>query len=78
MPANVTKTDIEFHEFRVWKQEEEDGIHWYASVGYAVATEEGETWRKNLTEEVTGTLKTKASALFTAIRNHVKTREGLA
>lgn len=82
--TTLTKTGIDINEFRAWKETrldpetEEFVTTWYASAGYRVITAEGETWNRELSEEITGPIKTKASALLTAIRAYILThKEGL-
>jgi len=83
MAINLTKTDIKFNEFRIWRAEELRGdppvltTIWYASVGYEVQTTEGETWKRDVIRELTGALKTKASGLLADIRTYILSQEGL-
>jgi hypothetical protein len=81
MPARLTKTGITFNEVRFWSQDEmEEGLpvtHWYVSADYYVETAEGETWRKSLSEEVSGPTKTKAADLLASIRTVIMNKEDL-
>ena len=79
MTAQLTKTGIEFDEFRVYRVSEGDPptTEWHITVGYRVLTEEGETWTRDVTEKLAGPIKTKASGLLTAIRTIILQREGI-
>ena len=82
----LTKTGIEFDEFRVWRETKQELVGdefqeittWHITVGYRVMTAEGETWQRDVTEELKGAIKTKAAGLLNDIRNVILQREGLA
>lgn len=77
--VQLTKTGVEFDEFRVYRVLEGDPptTEWYITVGYRVLTEEGETWTRDVTEKLAGPIKTRASGLLTAIRTVILQREGI-
>jgi hypothetical protein len=79
MAVQLTKAGIEFDEFRVWRETTEvpPVTTWYISVGYRVTTAEGETWQRDVTEELKGGIKTRASNLLAAIRDVILQKEGL-
>ncbi len=84
--TTLTKTGIEFDSFHVWRETRLEAVDaapqevttWYISVGYRVTTAEGESWQRDITEELTGSIKTKASSLLTSIRNVILQKEGLS
>lgn len=82
--STLTKTDVEFDQFRFWRQVErdpetlEETIHWHLSVEYRVLTQESETWRRDASIELTGTMKARVADLLPDVRNWVLTQEGIA
>ena len=82
MTTELTKTGIRLDEVRFWREtrweETEEVTRWYGSAGYIVETAEGEEWSRNLQQEITGAVKTKASELLEMIRAAILAKEGLA
>ncbi len=86
MPVALNKVGVEFDEFHVWREtkmemvgeEYQEVTTWHISAGYRVTTAEGETWQREVTEELKGAIKTKATNLLAAIRDVILAREGLA
>lgn len=85
MTVQLTKEGVEFDEFRVWRETREEVVDdelqevttWHISVGYRVTTAEGETWGRDIAEELRGPIKTKAADLLSDIRNVILQKEGL-
>lgn len=83
--VTLTKTGVEFDEFRIYREtrvvlvgdEFQEVTTWYITVGYRVTTAEGETWQRNVTEELAGPIKTKAAELLADIRAVILQKEGL-
>lgn len=79
----LNKTGVTFDEFRIYRKTEldlgsgQEVTKWYATVGYTVETQEGESWHKQLERELTGPIKTKAVNMLTAVRDAVLQHEGL-
>jgi hypothetical protein len=82
--STLTKTGVEFDTFRFWRQVErdpetqEETTRWHLSVEYRVLTQEGESWRRDATIELTGAMKTRVANLLPDVRNWVLSQEGIA
>ncbi len=77
--TTLTKTGVELDEYRVYRVTEGDPpvTTFHITVGYRVLTAAGETWNRDVTEELAGTIKTKASSLLASIRTVILAREGI-
>lgn len=83
MPGTLTKTDVRFEDFRIFRTTETDPntqdiiIKWYVTVGYTVVTAEGEEFNRNLHLELAGARKTAAKNFLTDLYGYIKTQEGI-
>lgn len=78
MPKVLTKTDIEFNEFRIVRELQEDNTYkWFLIVAYNIKTQEGEIINRDWQTEITGALKITISNFFDNLVSKIRTREGL-
>lgn len=69
MPLILTKLDIVFDDYRVYRELQEDGTYKvYANAGYHLTTVEGESIPRSKTVELTGAAKTRAATLLGDIK----------
>ncbi len=80
MSRTLTKTDIEFESVTILKVTDPrtGDVTLVANIGYTITTSERETIKRDLNGlELTGTDKTRMTNALTAIKNAIKTREGI-
>jgi len=71
-------TDIEFEEYRVYRETDADGVvHVWATAGFRVVTAEGQDFTDSITVELTGPAKTRAGALLADIKTLARAKRGL-
>lgn len=74
MPKTIQITDIDFVEYRVFQQPSGDV---FATVGFVMVTNTGDSLRGDETVELTGTAKQRAGALLQDIKQLIKARRGV-
>jgi hypothetical protein len=80
LTQTLTKTSIDFLEFRVRKEVvtvPEPSTTWFVNVGYNVITSQGETIHRDREFELTGADKTAVSDFYTTLVGKLETAEGI-